>query len=365
MPRKTEYMVDIESEDDEKKEAHSAWDDALLRLGILEKKAVSRMKSPEECWRIVRYQRILDTDHLNYPPASKSFVSVKAFVQHLYYLKNRCQVIALPILVDRVLSGEKIEPLTVAITFDGGYVEQFTDVVPLLEHLELPATFFVLPKYLNTDLPRWPEAIMAFATLMTLKKSTLSTYPEFEFALKNTEELAKFSRWTEFELAEHVINHLLRLQLDVREMLLPDIMEAIGTELLQSKLPRTFATFEELAALNRNLFSISTAGMTGEPMPFLEPEDQLSEVLSAQAHLRKAQIHYLPYFAFPDGHIDSRLLNPLAKHGTVACFSLDSKQRKPIFRRDFAPIFPRLSLYQQLAPTQLQFIKTLWNLHND
>jgi peptidoglycan/xylan/chitin deacetylase (PgdA/CDA1 family) len=322
------------------------------------------MTSPERSWRVLSYQRVLDLSRFHYPPTSQSFISDKAFVQHIHYLKRKCQVIPLCQLVDMVVSQAKIDPFTVALTFDGGYVEHLTEVAPLLEHVQMPATFFVMPKYLDTALPRWPESIMAFATLCRMENTELIDFPEFNKILKSAGEISGFSNWNHFDQAQNIINHILRHTLERREAAIDILMQPIA-QLLTSRIPPTFATKAGLASLNTDLFSIGISGMTGEPMPLLSKEDQASEVLSAQTKLRESSLTSLPYFSFPGGFVDQAMLNGLSQMGITAAFGLDIGSRKATSHRASIPLFPRLALYEEIAPHQVAFVKALWELGND
>ena len=94
-------------------------------------------------WRILRYQRVLDPDKTTYPVAKLSYTRPTSFERHLKYLSKDCRVISLDELARKVRAKEEIPDKTVAVTFDGGWIDNFVYAYPLLLRYNIPATFFL------------------------------------------------------------------------------------------------------------------------------------------------------------------------------------------------------------------------------
>jgi peptidoglycan/xylan/chitin deacetylase (PgdA/CDA1 family) len=72
-------------------------------------------------------------------------VSPKTFARQMSFLKKfKYNVIPLAELAELVRLKKKIPGRTVAITFDDGYKDNYTNALPLLKKHGLPATFFVI-----------------------------------------------------------------------------------------------------------------------------------------------------------------------------------------------------------------------------
>lgn len=84
----------------------------------------------------------------------------KDFDLFLKYLKSNFDVVPLAKLFDLHRSKTIPKRRTVALTFDDGYLNNFTIALPLLEKHQLPATFYIIsksiedPKYMS-----WPDII--------------------------------------------------------------------------------------------------------------------------------------------------------------------------------------------------------------
>jgi peptidoglycan/xylan/chitin deacetylase (PgdA/CDA1 family) len=66
-------------------------------------------------------------------------------------------VVPLRDLVEKLGAGRSVGR-ELAITFDDGYRDNFENAAPVLEQLSLPATFFVVTQWIDTDIvPFWDE----------------------------------------------------------------------------------------------------------------------------------------------------------------------------------------------------------------
>jgi peptidoglycan/xylan/chitin deacetylase (PgdA/CDA1 family) len=75
------------------------------------------------------------------------------FEQHCRFFKRHFQVVPLGDLVTRLERGRSVDRL-LSITFDDGYLDNFVNARPVLEALSLPATFFVVSQWIDSD--AWP-----------------------------------------------------------------------------------------------------------------------------------------------------------------------------------------------------------------
>jgi peptidoglycan/xylan/chitin deacetylase (PgdA/CDA1 family) len=102
---------------------------------------------------VVAFHRVHDG-----APASDSLtVSVATFERYCRFFQRRFRVVPLRDLVARLAAGQPVGR-ALAITFDDGYRDNFANAAPILERLALPATFFVVTQWMNTDVvPFWDQ----------------------------------------------------------------------------------------------------------------------------------------------------------------------------------------------------------------
>lgn len=76
---------------------------------------------------------------------------VKEFERYCRFFQKYFQVVSLVALIDQVGRAESLRGY-LAITFDDGYLDNFTNGYPILKKLGLPATFFVTTQFIGNDI---------------------------------------------------------------------------------------------------------------------------------------------------------------------------------------------------------------------
>jgi peptidoglycan/xylan/chitin deacetylase (PgdA/CDA1 family) len=88
--------------------------------------------------------------------------------QQLRQLRQFGTIVPLQSALDALADGRRLPPRAVALTFDDGYRDNLDLAVPLLQQLELPATFFLVPGMLTGEVVMWWETV-AWAFACTAK----------------------------------------------------------------------------------------------------------------------------------------------------------------------------------------------------
>jgi peptidoglycan/xylan/chitin deacetylase (PgdA/CDA1 family) len=81
-------------------------------------------------------------------------VNVEMFERHCRFFARHFRVVRLAAIVEKLERGLPFRR-ELAITFDDGYRDNFEHAAPVLEKLGLPATFFVVTKWMGTSLVPW------------------------------------------------------------------------------------------------------------------------------------------------------------------------------------------------------------------
>ena len=84
----------------------------------------------------------------------------ESFRGQMTYLARNFHVMALAEIVRRVEAGEPLPPRVVAVTFDDGYEDNYTDAFPILHELGLPATIFLTTGCIGTGTSLWYDRVI-------------------------------------------------------------------------------------------------------------------------------------------------------------------------------------------------------------
>lgn len=102
-------------------------------------RALDRLRGTPWPYCVAAFHRIAepcgDGDELSYPPT--------AFAALCRYWRERCEILSLDRLLARLAHGDPAEHPCLSITFDDGYADNAEAAAPILDRLELSATFFL------------------------------------------------------------------------------------------------------------------------------------------------------------------------------------------------------------------------------
>lgn len=121
-----------------------------------------------------------------------SATSVRVFDAQMRHLAANFRVLPLVEIVQRIQQGKALEPLTIAITFDDGYQDNYVYAHPVLKKYQLPATVFVAVGFTGSNRLMWNDRLAWAIRNATQKKfSALVAGQEQEFSLES--EADKFA----------------------------------------------------------------------------------------------------------------------------------------------------------------------------
>lgn len=113
------------------------------------------MRGAPDRLSILGYHNVEST--WRYPAAPGA--GIRTLGRQLRFLKRAANIVALDSALDALQAGRPLPPRAVAITFDDGYRDNLTLAVPLLEHLRIPATIFLVPGFLSDHEHAWWERL--------------------------------------------------------------------------------------------------------------------------------------------------------------------------------------------------------------
>ena len=116
-------------------------------------------------------------------------ISTEVFDAQMRYLARNYRVLSLGEILKRIEDGSKVDPYTIAVTFDDGYCDNFTYAHPILKKYGLPATLFVATGYIESDRMIWNDRVSWAFKHTNRKDFTLEiANRRLTFSLRSTED---------------------------------------------------------------------------------------------------------------------------------------------------------------------------------
>lgn len=115
-------------------------------------------------------------------PENRCEISLESFRRQMHFLKrHNYHVIALEEAADLISKKKRIPAKTVVLTFDDGYLDNYTYVFPVLKEYNFPATFFVVVNEVSRpqgDRLSWEQiTLMQASGLVTIGSHCLGPEP--------------------------------------------------------------------------------------------------------------------------------------------------------------------------------------------
>jgi peptidoglycan/xylan/chitin deacetylase (PgdA/CDA1 family) len=136
---------------------------------------VSRTAFTGQCVSILAYHRVFDIDPCSYPfDAELVSASEEAFDRQMRYVARNFDVITFSELRSCLGAGS-IPKRPLIITFDDGYMDNYTVAFPVLKGRGLTATIFLATSHMDTGEPFWFEKVSYWIKKTGRKEIRLSS----------------------------------------------------------------------------------------------------------------------------------------------------------------------------------------------
>jgi peptidoglycan/xylan/chitin deacetylase (PgdA/CDA1 family) len=261
-------------------------------------------------------------------------VSPAHFEQHLHVLRTAYTVVPLPELASAVAQQTLRKPV-VAVTFDDGYADNFLAAKPILEHYQIPATFFVASGNIGKPDEFWWDE---------LEQLVLAT-PQLPAHYSGTiaHQLIAANLTTETNLTESLRQQ--HQHWDANTQAPPTQRAALFLELWRALRPlphteqqqhlrhlrqwaavlpgcrpqyRSLASSELLELSSNPLFTIGVHTVSHPALASHSSAYQERELLENQYFLRQATTQPANIVAYPYGNFSPETLAVVAKNGFAA-----------------------------------------------
>jgi len=240
---------------------------------------------------------------------------VDEFADQIRTIKANCNVLSVDELTHLKLNRDQCPENTVVITFDDGYKNNFSVAAPILSDFQLPATFYVCPGMIDTDLEFWTDKIAKCIDNSKEEFVSLNCKGEdLQFPLGNLEEK---------------IAAIEKIKTTCKSITVADKNDVIGqlenlnwsTSLANVDEEYLNITWEEVKELDADpLFTIGGHSLYHDILSLQSAESMIMDITICQQLLKYQLVHDVEHFSYPEGgtnHYNAEVVNQLKKQGVV------------------------------------------------
>ena len=284
--------------------------------------------------RCVRFLMFHDVGDPSYP--------LTLFGTQLEYLSRSFEVCALPEAILR-LRNDAMQGDEIVLTFDDGLENHATRVYPMLRRLRLPASFFVCPGLVDSEEGIW--------TLET--RARLAALPQARVDAWRREVGAPAAGGV-----ESVIEWMKSLPVEACRRIVAALHGVVRSEVGGGgqRPTQRLMSWEQLRGLDPDLITIGSHSLSHPMLPRLDAPELEREVTESRLLLEKQLKRKCPFFCYPDGAHDSRVIELARRHYDAALtatdgYALPSDDLFTLPRLAAARSLPRLAWQLGASPT--------------
>jgi peptidoglycan/xylan/chitin deacetylase (PgdA/CDA1 family) len=266
------------------------------------------------------------------------------FASQLYYLRKNYNVVSIEELSEAV-RRKKLAKKLLAITFDDGFHDNYSNAAPMLDWVKLPATFYIPTNAINTHQQFWWEELqtVVLQSEELPKKVSLNVDGRnFQFYFNSDNILrGRLTQEIKYWRANMPIpNERIRLYYDLWHYLqpLPYTLQAkVITEIKNwsvlkrpSRNDNDVMTLKQVQTLSDNpLFTIGAHTVTHARLASQPVTDQTFEIKESKKILERWIKKPVTGFAYPYGNYTAETKRILAESGYHHAVSTETRSVKP------------------------------------
>lgn len=297
---------------------------------------------------ISMYHYVRDLKHSRYPEIKGLDVSL--FRQQIEFMKEHFSIVTMEQVIDAVERKINLPENALLLTFDDGYADNYTFVLPILEEFGVQGSFFIPGKTFTThqllDVNK-VHYILASADVFELVedlKNEMDRYRGLEFDYAPTEELFhQYAVPNRFDIKETIfVKRMLQTVLPekVRNMISSKLFEKYVGVTEEQLAYELYLTEDQIRTMKRHGMFIGVHGYDHYWLGNLEPEQMKKDISMALDTLdefidRKHWVMNYPY-----GSYNAEVLDYIKEQG--ACLGFTTDVRIADLQHDSPLELPRL-----------------------
>ena len=258
------------------------------------------------------------------------------FEAQMRWLKANVDVVSL----DEITSNGSLARHQVAITFDDGYLNNVETVMPIMQDLGLPMTWFVATKFVdNADKLPWWDMI----DLLMQQSSGSVEFTEAE--VRGVYDLSKEQDRTWLNKSLRAI--VKSVPRERRDVIIAELAQQLARHI---EIPaNAFARPSEIAAIEWDGLEIGGHTVSHPNLATCEPTSRLDELQTGKNRLEQISGQKLNWFAYPFGGpdtYDTATAEAVRESGFRGAVTLDSG----LVSKNINPyMLPRLAISPKLS----------------
>lgn len=265
------------------------------------------------------YHRIGDASVTPFDPGTYSCTTAD-FEAQLQHFQRFFNILTLEEAL-AVIEGRPLRRSSILLTFDDGYLDNYTEAYPLLQRHSVPATFFLPTAFTGTGRIPWWDVI-AWIVKQSRRHAITLTYPD-----RRTFDLTRPDR-----SLPAILKQFKKPSMQDSKRFIDDLERLCGTSRPPAEANRCFLSWDEAREMQAHGMDFGSHGHTHEILSKLTLAAQIDELRLSREILERELGRTVDTLAYPVGQrhtFSPDTHTALATTGYRTAFSFFSGINKP------------------------------------
>jgi glycosyltransferase involved in cell wall biosynthesis/peptidoglycan/xylan/chitin deacetylase (PgdA/CDA1 family) len=242
--------------------------------------------------KILAYHRVVEDD---FDPLGMN-ITPQLFESQLRYLKEQYAPISLQQAVDHMLNGKKFPHNAIVLTFDDGYLNNYTHAFPLLKKYAIPGTIFLATNAVENREIFWYDKIVN-----AIKRSQKLSVDLCSIGMHNY----RLHTWQlKYYAAQSITEILKYVTVDTRNQAIEYIVKELNVDHELIDKTTTLLSWEDIKLMSKYGISFGSHGMSHSILTTMSLPDAEREIDESKRLIEERIGKNVLFFAYPNGHKD-------------------------------------------------------------
>lgn len=265
---------------------------------------------------ILMYHRVLDRDaeEIKYLQPGM-YVSKEVFEKQIAFLSGRFRPVGLSELAGFIAGGQRIPDISVVITFDDGWRDNYENAFPILKKYKTPATIFLTSDCIGTEKEFWFLRASRLVTDIEISRDEMGKLIGKQAEVKQEEADPGLSDRDWF------IEKLKKLSSQEINALLDDLEAHAESNSKDIKPARSMLTWEEVDEMNRNGIEFGSHGCSHKILTGLTKDEMEREITESKRVIENKLGKEINLFAYPNGDYNDKVKSIVKNSGYICALA--------------------------------------------
>jgi peptidoglycan/xylan/chitin deacetylase (PgdA/CDA1 family) len=206
-----------------------------------------------------------------------------------------------------------------AITFDGGYVGNFTNAYPIIQKYQIPVAVYIITDPVDGRLP-WERTLLYLISA--------ANGEQFTIAIKGKKYTFSIRTFEEKMCSKKTIEGFISKDMDENERfeILQKLSEVTGVPIPDSK--KLFLSWDQAREMSRDpLITIGSHSVTHPNLTAIPTQKALHEIIASKTRLEEKLNKPITSFCYPDGYFSNDVISLIKNAGYTSALAVATPDR--------------------------------------